>query len=252
MMRELNRFTWAELAALDPGKLTYLLPISALEQHGRHLPLGTDDFILQAVLDALRARPELSENLLCLPVVHYGNSHEHLHFPGTLSLRCATIAAAVGDVLSCMQAQGVKRLAVLNSHGGNTALFSAMAQEWEYTYGVQVFAMSLWTPGFFAGTDLGLDAPENVEIHAGEVETSMLEYAFPDVVRRGEITPERDNPVVLKPYYDGWDTAVLSPDNGQLGMASKASPEKGARLVQFAADKFCRYLVDIQNAAALK
>lgn len=247
MVTDLNAYTWDEIAAMDPADMTYILPISSLEQHGRHLTLGADDFILRCALKELYGREEITSNMLCLPILHYGNSHEHLAFRGVVSLSCETIAAIVRDVLRCMKRHGVKKLVILNSHGGNSALLEAWAQEWEDEFGVAVYTVSLWSPGFFQGAELGVETPLSLEIHAGEMETSILEYGMPEMVRQDKISPRWDNPVALVDYYAGWSSAALSPDNGVLGMPSRAGADKGRAIVKYMGDRICAYLVDIQS-----
>lgn len=151
MMRDLNSFTWDEFAALDPRTLTYVLPIGALEQHGTHLALGADDFILRCVMQQLHGAEAVPDRMICLPALHYGNSHEHISFRGVISLSCDTIVRIVRDILQCMKEHGIKRLAIINSHGGNTALLEAYAQEWEHEFGIKVFTISFWSPWFFCG-----------------------------------------------------------------------------------------------------
>lgn len=247
MLRDLNQFTWDEFAELDPAELTYVLPIGSLEQHGRHLALGADDFILRCVMDRLHALPDVPENMICLPTIHYGNSHEHISYRGVISLSCETLASMVRDILKCMKEHGIHRLAIINSHGGNTALLEAYAQQWEHEYGVKVYTISFWSPWFFRGAELGVETPLNLEIHAGEMETSILECAMPEAVRPEKATPELDNPVELLDYYCGWNTAEVAPGNGQMGMASRATPEKGERILSYMAEKIKGYLVDIDN-----
>lgn len=247
MVTDLNSYTWDEIAGMDPADMTYILPISALEQHGRHLALGADDFILRCALKELYTKTEITSNMLCLPILHYGNSHEHLAFRGVVSLSCDTIVAIVRDVLKCMKRHGVKKLVIINSHGGNSALLEAYAQEWEAEYGIAVYTISIWAPGFFRGAELGVETPLSLEIHAGEMETSILEYGMPEMVRQDKISPQWDNPVELVEYYAGWSSAALSPDNGLMGMASRATAEKGRAIVRYMGEKICSYLVDIQS-----
>lgn len=247
MITNLNSYTWEEIAAMDPAEMTYILPISSLEQHGRHLALGADDFILRCAMDELYKKEEITSNMLMLPVVHYGNSHEHLAFRGVISISCDTIVAIIRDVLKCMKMHGVKRLVILNSHGGNTALVEAYAQEWEVEFGIKVYTISLWSPYFFRGAELGVETPLSLEIHAGEMETSVLQYGMPEMVRNDKCTPELDHPVELKDYYTGWLVKDISPDNGQMGMASRATKEKGKTIVEYMGNKICSYLLEIQN-----
>lgn len=245
MITQLNQYTWDELADMDPESVSYLLPISSLEQHGRHLPMGTDDFILQCVLKELAHRSEIQANILCLPILHYGNSHEHLAFRGVVSLSCQTIVSVVRDLLTCMKAHGIKRLVILNSHGGNSDLLNAYAQEWEAEFGIRIYAIHLWSASLFQGAELPVQTPLSLDIHAGEMETSILEYGMPEVVRNEKIDARFDTKIHLKSYYPGWNSADLSPENGVIGCASLATEEKGRQLISYIGDKISSYLVDI-------
>ncbi|MGI6030884.1 MAG: creatininase family protein [Eubacteriales bacterium] len=248
MFTDLNRYTWEEVAAMDMEHTYYVLPISSLEQHGKHLAMGADDFILQCALKELYKKEEITANMLCLPILHYGNSHEHLDFKGVVSFSCDTIVAIIRDILRCMKMHGVKNLIILNSHGGNSSLIDAYAQEWEVEFGIHVYTISLWAPGFFRGAELGVETPLAHEIHAGEMETSILMYGMPEMVRKDKISEKYDVRLNLREYYAGWNSADLSPDNGVMGVASKATVQKGEAIVKYMGDRMCSYLLDIQNS----
>ena len=162
-----------------------------------------------------------------------------------ISLRCDTIVCIVRDILQCMKEHGIPRLAVINSHGGNTALLEAYAQEWEHEFGIKVYAISFWSPWFFRGAKLDVETPLALEIHAGEMETSILEYGMPEAVRPEKATPEMDNPVELKDYYCGWNTIEIAPGNGQMGRASRATPEKGKQILTYMENRIKVCLIDI-------
>ncbi len=243
MLAYLNRMSWAELKKLGPDTVTYVLPISSLEQHGRHLPLGTDDLLLELTVEALfrKASKRFLRNFLFLPALHYGNSHEHLDFPGTLSLRVDTIRRMVADILSDMERHGVKHLVILNAHGGNTPIFAAYGQEWAQTYRVTVYNVNFFGSRFFDDAQPLLDTPVGVDIHGGELETSVLQYAMPELVRGDALASELDVRALLSDYDIGWLSKQLSPDDGRIGAASKATPEKGERLLEYICDRLIRY-----------
>ncbi len=246
MITDINSHTWDELEAMDVSQMTYILPISSLEQHGKHLTLGADDFILSCAMEELYTK-DVAGNLLVLPTIHYGNSHEHIAFRGVVSISCNTIVSMVRDVLGCMQMHGIKKLVVINSHGGNTALLEAYAQEWEVEFGVKVYTISIWSPSFFQGAELGVETPLSVEIHAGEMETSILQNGMPHMVRQDKISTQYDTQIELKPYYAGWSSADLSPGNGTMGVASLATPEKGKTITAYMGNKMAQYLTEIQQ-----
>ena len=233
MFTSLNRLSWADVAAMDRSRLAYVLPVGSTEQHGRHLPVGTDDLILQTSLDRLEQTLETRNTFLRLPALHYGNSFEHLDFPGTMTLRTTTMLAVAEDLLECMARHGVRYLVIVNSHGGNAPVFRSMAQEWEQRFGIKVFGVHYFGSDFFAGAQPLLQTPVNRDIHGGEIETGYLMHALPDVVQRDQISPERDVLVDLNDWYDGWLSRDLSPDNGLIGGASRATPEMGAQLYDY-------------------
>ena len=107
MFKRLSELPWSDIEALDRKHLAYVLPIGSTEQHGRHLPVGTDDLILQTSLDGLEKHLVVRNTFLRLPALHYGNSFEHLDFAGTMTLRTTTILAVIEDLLFCMKKHGV-------------------------------------------------------------------------------------------------------------------------------------------------
>lgn len=233
MFKPISHLTWAEVDAMNRAELHYVLPISALEQHGRHLPLGTDDLILQTALEDMYKQAEYEKNFLVLPTLHYGNSPEHMGFTGTLSLGVQTIAAVVEDVLNSMRLHKVRHLVILNSHGGNAPLFNAYAQEWAQKYPVRIRLVSFFCSSFFNGAAPLLTTPLEYEIHAGELETSLLMDARPELVKEEEISPQRDVKVHLQEDDPSWNTHTLSPGNGVLGCASCARPQTGTALRRY-------------------
>ncbi|MCE5342403.1 MAG: creatininase family protein [Eubacteriales bacterium] len=247
MLRRLQNLTWKALDALNREQAIYLLPISSNEQHGWHLPVGTDDLILEAALNALESRTDLPGELLRMPSQHYGNSHEHLDYAGTISLRCGTLAQIVENMLECMQIHDFRRLVIVNSHGGNTALLQAYAQEWEQRYHIGLYTVNFWVSDFFTDAQSMLQTPLSNDIHAGELETSLMMYLYPQLVADAFATPENDVATTLSEYHSGWSTQQLSPRSGTLGNASLATAQKGEQLFRYLCDKLAAILREIGN-----
>ena len=93
-----GEMTTLDFRGLDPEKTVALLPIGAIEQHGPHLPVGTDAFICDAIVDEALARLDPAAPVLRLPTQRLGHSPEHARFPGTLSLRAETMLAHWTDI----------------------------------------------------------------------------------------------------------------------------------------------------------
>ena len=128
-----SRF-WADLctvdfAALDPATAVAILPVAATEQHGPHLPLSVDQTLIDGVVAA--ALPHLDADLpvLFLPTQQVGYSPEHAPFAGTLTLSSATLAAIWIELGQCVAGAGLKKLLLLNSHGGQVSVMDIVARE---------------------------------------------------------------------------------------------------------------------------
>lgn len=249
MIREFYKMTWLDIKNIDKDKACILLPIGSLEQHGPHLPLGTDDLILtnvmRGILKAESSREKTDSRLhigsgnevLCLPPLLFGNSHEHYSFPGTVSLTCNTLVKIVEDILASISEHGFKRLIVFNSHGGITDLIKAYAQEWEQHFSVKVYLISLWS-GLYddKNEDSIFVSDANVDIHAGERETALLMHYDANLVKEDMISADTTRDVKFKAYYTGWQTDEISTGNGTLGYPLYATAEKG--------EKYARFLVE--------
>lgn len=174
-----SRF-WADLttrdfAQLDPAATVAVLPVAATEQHGPHLPLSVDHAIVEGVVAA--ALPQLPAQLpvLILPTQQVGYSPEHAAFAGTLTLSSATVAATWIEIGQCVAAAGVKKLLLLNSHGGQVALLDIAARELRTRARMIVYSCSWWNlPLGDAVTGLFSAQEHRFGVHAGEIETSMM------------------------------------------------------------------------------
>ncbi|MEP6790940.1 MAG: creatininase family protein, partial [Ramlibacter sp.] len=143
-----SRF-WADLkttdfAALDPVSTVAVLPVAATEQHGPHLPLSVDQTLVDGVIAA--ALPQLDSALpvLFLPTQQIGYSPEHIQFPGTLTLSSATLAATWIELGECVARAGLKKLLLLNSHGGQASVMDIVARELRTRCNLIVYSCSWW------------------------------------------------------------------------------------------------------------
>lgn len=252
MLKSLNECTWVELASLEKQSVRLVLPIASLEQHATHLPVGTDDFISRIALDRLVNNELLEADYWLLPAIHYGCSFEHMPFAGTFSLSPSTLCSTVEDILAAMSAHGWSTLVLINTHGGNQGILQGMAQTWRYRFGITIYQIDLLNCVRSSLTnDLEL-SPEQ-DGHAGEMETSVLLSGMPHLVRRETLMQQPDVLTPLPNYKHSWLTREISP-TGILGGASKASAEKGEKIIELLTATILQILneiaqEDMQNEA---
>ena len=249
---------WAELSlrdfrTLDMERVIVVLPVAAVEQHGPHLPVGVDAMIMEGCIERVAARLPDDLDALFLPIQSVGVSIEHRDFPGTLTLSHETASRVLIELAESVIGAGVRKLALLNSHGGNSPLISQVALDLRARHGVLAVTCA-WSR--FGYPD-GLFGEEELRhgIHGGEVETSLMLAFWPELVdmaRAKKFTPRsvdfaRDFAWLRadRPAGFGWMAQDLSPA-GAMGDATRATAEKGEATADYWATAFIELLRDIE------
>lgn len=218
--------TWKEIR--DAGVQIAVIPIGAIEQHGHHLPLGTDWFQVDHVA---RRLAEKLDAFYC-PAMPYGNSWEHQRFPGSLSLRPETLAAVLRDIVMCLRGHGISKIVVVNGHGANWILKPTIRQL-NYDYPDVTI---IWSNG--VNPEDGGEPP--VEIHSGLSETSRMMYLRPDLVKDEGIVNSPG--IVGQEFLDyvGFDRVTKT---GAWGCpADGATPERGEEILDNSVESSARYV----------
>jgi creatinine amidohydrolase len=249
---------WAEMVWTDfkPEKMSdviAILPVAAVEQHGPHLPLGVDLFLMQAYIDRVVERLPADLPVLFLPIQAVGASIEHSDFPGTLSLSAASLMRLLTDIGACVHRAGCRKLILLNSHGGNVALLDPVAHELRAQHHMFV-VMASWhrfgyPDGLFSVDELAHG------IHAGDIETSLMLSFRPDLVRMAAAEDFVSESAALeadftwlragRPTGFGWMTQDLSA-TGAMGNGAAASAEKGEASADYGVTAFIELLQDVE------
>ena len=232
---------WQDLTTEDfhhlPPDTVAILPTAAIEQHGPHLPVSVDTVINEGLVaravTALEGAP-----VLLLPTLCVGKSDEHVHFPGTLALDWKTTVELWRHVGLSVARAGVRRLLILNSHGGQVPIIHVVSRQLRIEAGL--FATAVHWPALWSGKpELGRE--EEVHgIHGGQVETAMMLHLAPHLVKMEKARNFRswgadldDRFGLLKPEGAvgfGWMSEDLNPA-GALGDAAAATAELGAAIV---------------------
>jgi creatinine amidohydrolase len=252
--RDWTEMTWTDVAAGDTERWIAVLPVAAVEQHGPHLPLGVDSYIADAYI--ARVLQLLPDDLPAtfLPVQKIGYSDEHLSFPGTLSLSAHTLIAAWAEIGECVRRCGVRKLVIVNSHGGNAALMDPVARDLRARLEMLVVTCAWHRFGYPPGT---FDEQEILHgIHGGDVETSLVLAHRPDTVRMQhavnavpatlEMAKAFKWLSAFKPAGFGWMTQDLHP-TGAVGDSTSATAVKGEAALDHGARAFVELLADVDR-----
>jgi creatinine amidohydrolase len=252
--RDWTEIHWPDLSAAEASRLIAVLPLAATEQHGPHLPLGTDVMIAQSYL--ARVRELLPERLpvAFMPVQPVGISTEHIDFPGTLTLSAEAALRDWTELGASVARSGLKKLVMVTSHGGNSAAMTIVGQNLRAHHGLFVVTTS-WSR-FGAPQGLFTDDELRHGIHGGAVETSIMLARFAEHVRKDRIANFRAASIDMekrfrwlsaqRPAAFAWQTQDLNPA-GAVGDATQASAEKGEQLIEHGARAFCELLVEVDN-----
>ncbi len=245
--RFLPYFTWPQVDALPRDRTLLILPTAAIEQHGHHLPLATDTLLNNFLLGHALARLPKDLPVYALAPVCYGKSNEHVGFPGTLSVGRETFTRVLRDIAASLHAAGFKKLVFYNSHGGNHSLLDVMARDLREEFGMRTFCL------FGGGPASGLAAQEAAYgFHAGEVETSLLLAATPELVHPDQYTTnyiaQVGAPGVLKPEFSSatfaWLTRDIAP-SGVMGDPNPSTAEKGWKWCEEMSARIAAALVEM-------
>lgn len=254
-----HAFLWAELTTkdfegLDPEKIIAVLPIAATEQHGPHLPVMTDTAIAEGMIALLRKRLPSDLQILVLPIQSIGKSNEHILLPGTLTFSAETLLRVLVETGESVHRSGLRKLVLVNSHGGNASVISTATRELRVRFGMLAIATH-WR--WFGLPDSMYDAVEaKYGIHAGDIETSLMLDFRGDLVRMDKAKNFISTAITMEKEFKhlsssgthafGWIAQDLNPE-GPTGNAAIATADKGARTAEHQVDGFIDLLRDVMK-----
>jgi creatinine amidohydrolase len=243
-----SRF-WADLttrdfAQLDAASAVAVLPLGATEQHGPHLPLSVDHRLVDGVIDACLPLLPADLPVLFLPTQQVGYSPEHSRFAGTLTLSSATVMASWMDIGEGVALSGLKKLLLLNSHGGQVSLMDIVARELRTHYDMIVYSCSWWNLPLGDAVNGLFSAEEHrFGVHGGEIETSMMLALRPQEVVMGQARDFKSTSQDRAATYPilgngssaklGWQMQDYNAQ-GAAGHAAAASADKGRAVIEAA------------------
>jgi len=229
-----------------------LLPLGAHEQHGPHLPFETDALIAQGIVDRLETALPAGLPVTVLPIESVGYSLEHMDVEGTKTLPFDTAVMRWLDIAENLSKLGIRKFVMLNAHGGNSPLMTIVATEARVRFNMLAVATS-WTR-FGLPEDTISPQEKAIDIHGGDIETSVMLALYPDRVDMDKAAdfPSRQTDFAERfkhlraygPHAFGWKMSDLNPQ-GVVGNAAKATAEKGEALITHAVTGLVELLQDI-------
>jgi creatinine amidohydrolase len=240
----LSDATWKTVRATD--YLVAVLPWGATEAHNFHLPYGTDNYeSAHVAAESGRRAWAKGARVVVLPGMPYGVNTGQLDIRLCINMNPSTQAAMLGDIARSLEVQGIKKLLILNGHGGND--FRQMIRELQPVCSVFICAINWWScvdpAPFFA-------EPGD---HAGELETSMMMHIAPDLVLSlPEAGEGRARKFKVKGLREGWAWAPrewsrVTADTG-VGNPAAATAKKGEKFLDAVVNRISGFLVELAAA----
>ena len=268
LVTALPRF-WADLkspdfARLDLARCIAVLPVAAIEQHGPHLPLNVDATLVDSVIATALSHLPAGLPVLFLPTQAIGFSPEHARFAGTLTLKSETVIRLWTEVAESVAQTGVKKLVLLNSHGGNVGLLDVVARDLRARLGLLVYSVNSFNLPLRGEDGASLADPfsaheQRFGIHAGEIETSMMLALKPAQVDMAKAqnfhSTSQDRAEAFNILGDGrsaklgWQMQDYN-RHGAVGNAAAATADKGHALLGAMGRGLAQLLVEIDQLPA--
>jgi len=226
---------------------TVVVPLGSVEQHGPHLPVGTDTLIPITVAKEVAERTKV----LVAPPVYYGNSLSMVDMKGVFTVTPDTLASLLLDLCKSFSKQGFKKIVFINGHGGNKQVLSFIGQKARMETGALIVRIDWWD---IAAEEISKICEKEV-VHADEGETSVMLACRPELVDMAKAVKDetadrlinaltrgkpKNMPQLFVPFQK-WSKT------GLMGDATKASKEKGERILEVVVDNIVNFLQQIDK-----
>lgn len=240
--KSLYEMTWEEVEELLSQTDLALVPVGSTEQHGPHLPLGSD--AIQAQDIARRVAARLAEEGTAIgvgPVIPFGIADHHMAFPGTITLSGMTFFNLLKEVTLSLYKHGFRRFVYVLGHGGNLPMMQAVAHDVVASTSDAQVIVPNWV-GPMSAQYPELLKSKKKEAHAGEGETSRMLASTPELVEMGrardyhsedaEKLESKDHPLLGGGIFKGTRTMKQGTPIGCIGSPTLATAETGEKIYE--------------------
>jgi creatinine amidohydrolase len=243
------------------AQVVAVLPVAATEQHGPHLPVSVDTTLVNGVVDASLQHLPADLPILFLPTQRVGKSNEHIRFPGTLTLSAQTTISLWMDIGSSVARSGIKKLVLLNSHGGQASIMDIVARDLRTEHDLIVYSAN-WYNLPLGDAVMGLfpASEHRFGIHAGDIETSMmlaleekLSEKYVDMSKAQNFHSTSQDRAAQYPVLGNGTSAKLGWQmqdynaQGAAGNAAAATAAKGHALINAAGLQLAHLLKEVSD-----
>ena len=248
---KLGNYSWQEAANLVELDPIIVVPVGAFEQHGKHLPLKVDEFLVGRVAEeAAKNAHGKNVKVFVTPTIWTGYSPHHIDFPGTISIEDSTLTNLIIDIVESLIKNKFERILILNGHGGNANIIKNAVQVMRYKKNIYIASANYW--------DFAMDEIKKWRLsemgginHACEMETSLMYSQEEIIVQKDKI---EDNPLKRSNYtgldlLSGGQVSVSASfkelsKSGVIGTPSLANKERGDILFKQIINKISDFFVD--------
>jgi creatinine amidohydrolase len=253
-----QHYTWPELGEAVARQPVVLLPIGSVEDHGHHLPLDVDNFLIWNICE--KAAEKAENDILLMPLIPYGFEAHHMDFPGTINVGIEHLYHFVLDITRSLAHHGFQRILIADGHGSNMPILDLVARQTIVETGVSCAAF-IW-PALAAEVIKSLresPIPGGMS-HACELETSVYLYLDPDRVQMEKARCDMGQPpssfiwldlMQGSPvrYMDIWSAFSNSGTNGDPTLANK---DKGEKIFNAAVDRLIELVHEFKSRSRKK
>jgi creatinine amidohydrolase len=247
-----HEMTTVDFSSSDTAAWIAVLPVCAIEQHGPHLPVYTDTAIAEGHIAAVIRKLPANLPVAFLPTQAIGKSNEHIASPGTLTMSHETLTRAWLEIGDSVARAGVRKLVIVNSHGGNVPIIDIVARELRVKHSMLAVATS-WSR-FGQPKGLYSEWEGKFGIHGGDMETSVMLALRPDLVKMELAEKFHSAQERFEQRFKylrghgtsqfGWMAQDLGPA-GTVGDASIATVAKGQASLDHMSSAFVELLEDV-------
>ena len=246
-----QHYTWPELADVVKRQPVVVLPVGSVEDHGPHLPLDTDNFLIWSVCE--EAAKRANGEILLLPIIPYGFETHHMDFPGTIDIQMEHLLHFVLDVTRSVARHGFKRILIADGHGSNMPILELVARRTNLETD-SLCATFIWPSLALEQIRKVRESSRGGMSHACELETSVYRFLDSERVQMDKAVRELGmpgsdfiwldllggSPVRFMDYWTSFSKSGVSGD------PSLATPEKGKIMFEAVVEAFLRLVKEFK------